>query len=409
MNIFELIRVAWNMLKLHKLRAFLTMLGVIIGVMSVTMIVMVSNGFKTFLTGEFERLGSDTIFVMWQGSFESRADQSSEIEGLTLEDQQMILDRCPSVDIASSFVMQGSQKATYLENSLPNAEIHGVDEYAAVLNKLEIRDGRHIDETDVLNRSNVCVVGIEIAEKLFNSDPAIGKLITVPGATLEIVGVMEEFEMMGQSNKRDLWIPITTVQDKITGSDMVTMITMRPSQGYKVNETMDEVWEVLMEKSNNKKVYRIDSRESILGVFNAILGGAGAVLAGIAALSLLVGGIGIMNIMLVSVTERTREIGLRKAVGARRGAVLFQFLIEAGLLSMIGGLIGMSIAYGFGQLVTLITKQLKFMGDSGMPMVFPITAALVSCLFSALIGIVFGMYPAMRASALSPIEALRTE
>ncbi|MEZ5163130.1 MAG: FtsX-like permease family protein [Fimbriimonadaceae bacterium] len=158
-----------------------------------------------------------------------------------------------------------------------------------------------------------------------------------------------------------------------------------------------------------QKVYRIDSRESILGVFNAILGGAGAVLAGIAALSLLVGGIGIMNIMLVSVTERTREIGLRKAVGARRGAVLFQFLVEAALLSMIGGLIGMSIAYGFGQLVTLITKQLKFMGDSGMPMVFPITAAIYSCLFSALIGIVFGMYPAMRASALSPIEALRTE
>ncbi|RYG30442.1 FtsX-like permease family protein, partial [bacterium] len=155
--------------------------------------------------------------------------------------------------------------------------------------------------------------------------------------------------------------------------------------------------------------YRVDSSESVVKVFGAILGGAGAVLAGIAALSLLVGGIGIMNIMLVSVTERTREIGLRKALGAKRGAVLTQFLVEAGTLSLVGGLIGMTLAYVLGVAVTFGTAAAKFPHEGGLTTPFPVTAAVLATIFSAGIGILFGLYPALSASRLDPIVALRRE
>jgi putative ABC transport system permease protein len=172
---------------------------------------------------------------------------------------------------------------------------------------------------------------------------------------------------------------------------------------------MDDVWQALMLKSNNRAVYRVDSRESIINVLGQVVNAIGKVLAAIAALSLLVGGIGIMNIMLVSVTERTREIGLRKAVGARRMVILSQFLVESAMLSLVGGLIGMGVAYGFGTLITVVTKATGFPNSDGLLTPFPVTAAVMASAFSALIGVVFGLYPAARAAQLSPIEALRTE
>lgn len=410
MNVFESARVALEMLRMHKLRAFLTMLGVIIGVMSVTLIIMIASGFRHYLTYQFEKLGSDTIFMFYTGDFNGRrADRVANIEGLKLDDVQMLKDRVQSIDIASAAIQVPGQQVSYLDRRVKDPDVTATDQYFPDLNRVGVTEGRHITEQDLKSRANVCVVGQEIKTKLFTDGEAIGKLITFNGITLEIIGVMEEIEMMGQSNGKDVLVPLTTAQDKWIGGENISFITTRPKPGFEVEDTMNDIWQALMLKSGNKPIYRLDSRQTIVGVFGAIVGVAGAILSGVAALSLLVGGIGIMNIMLVSVTERTKEVGLRKAVGAQQNAILSQFLVEAALLSMVGGMIGMGIAWVIGKGMQLLTVQAKFPSAGGLQMSFPIEAGLMAMAFSAFIGVVFGLYPAIRASSLSPIEALRTD
>ncbi len=409
MIFWEALRVAFDMLRLHKLRAFLTMLGVIIGVMAVTLISMVSNGFTHYITYEFKQLGSDTIIIMYDGGFGDRHQMRADIQSMEMSDVGYLMSRCQTLDKASATLMLGNQLVSYKDNEVRDAEVHGVDENMSDLNKVGIAQGRHIDSNDLAFRANVCEIGQEIKEKLFRGKDPIGEFVNFKGITLQVVGVMEKVEIMGQSNGKDVYVPITTAQDKWVGGDSITFVTTRPKPGISVESAMEDAWRALMVKSGNKRIYRIDSRESIMNVFGNILGVAGSVLAGIAALSLLVGGIGIMNIMLVSVTERTREIGLRKSVGAKRASIMWQFLIEAAILSVIGGFIGMGIAFAFGQGVTALTAMTKFPSAGGLQMIFPLQSALIATGFSAIIGIVFGFYPAARASMLSPIEALRTE
>ena len=215
-------------------------------------------------------------------------------------------------------------------------------------------------------------------------------------------------DFFGESNGRDVLVPVTTAQDKWLGTKNLMMIMTRPKAGVTVQYAMDDVWEAMMLRSGNRKIYRVDSNQTIMQVFGAVFGVAGAVLAAIAALSLLVGGIGIMNIMLVSVTERTKEIGLRKAVGARSSSILMQFVVEAATLSLVGGLIGMGIAWMMGNGVSILTTWLD-KPKGGLPTPFPLPAAIASAVFSALIGVVFGLYPALAAAKLDPIVALRRE
>jgi putative ABC transport system permease protein len=404
--LFQSTSIAFDMLRLHKLRAFLTMLGVIIGVMSVTLIVMVSNGFQSFLTSEFSKVGSDIIMVLFDPG---RRRLKTTVEGLTIDDVKYLRDQVPSIDLASPIMQLPAQDITAGDKKVDKPKFYATDEVYLELYRVVMAQGRPLKPEDIRNRANVACIGPEIAERLFPEGKPLGKLIQCKGITLEVVGVFEKLDIMGSTNAKDIVIPLTTAQDKWIGGKTVMFISVRPKPGVKVADTVESIWQAMMRKSGNKPMYRVESMESMLGVMTGILGGAGVVLAGIAALSLFVGGIGIMNIMLVSVTERTREIGLRKAVGATRNVVLIQFLVEAAALSMVGGLIGMGAAWILGQGVTVLSASFNVPSKAGLQMSFPMNAAIVSTLFSAGIGVIFGLYPAFSAAKLNPIEALRKE
>jgi putative ABC transport system permease protein len=401
--------IAVEMLRLHKLRAFLTMLGVIIGVMSVTMIVMISNGFQHYIETEFKRLGSDTIFVFFDPGRRRPGELLGAVEGLTMDDVTYLEARVPELDIAAPIMQIPQQPVVRGSAQVDNPRIFASNEYFGALNRLRVLQGRSLTERDVRLRANVAIIGEEIRDRLFPNEDPIGKFVAFKGIALEVIGVYERIDFLGETTGRDVLLPITTAQDKWIGGNTIMMITLRPKPGFTVDETADAVWQSLMLRSKNRPIYRVDSRESILGVFTGIMNFAGVVLAAIAALSLLVGGIGIMNIMLVSVTERTREIGLRKAVGAKRPAILLQFLVEAATLSLIGGLIGMFTAWMIGNVVTLVTLAMKWPSAGGLATPFPLSSALLAAGFSAMIGVVFGLFPALSASRLDPIEALRHE
>lgn len=398
--------IAFAMLRLHKLRAFLTMLGVIIGVMSVTLIVMISSGFRLYINEEFSKFGADTLFLMYDPGGRMRGQSLGGIEGLTLDDVQYVLDRCETIGVASAAHQMEGQVARAGAREARSVSVMAGDESFQELNRYEVISGRPLTEADHKGRANVCIISEDLRDRLFPNQDPIGERITLARISFEVVGVMKNMEFLGQSMGRAMIVPLTTALDKWIGGDNIMMITMRPKPGYTVDQAMDDVWRVMMNKTDNRPVYRVDSRQSFLELFQAVVGAAGILLAAIAALSLLVGGIGIMNIMLVSVTERTREIGLRMAVGAQRPAILIQFLVEAGVLSLVGGVIGMlsAMALGYGGALLL-----KVAADLTIPVAFPWMAGIGALVFSAAVGMVFGLFPAWSAARLDPIVALRSE
>jgi len=411
MIILQSFLIALEMLQRNKLRAALTMLGVIIGVMSVTMIVMISTGFKAFISGQFASLGSDTIFVFFDPFTRMRRGQTlGATEGLTLDDIDFILARTDKIELASGMKEAGSQTVRSGDQELKGVAVRAVGRGHAEIERIELKEGRWFNDEDQRTMANVCVISEDVKARLFPSQSALGKLVQLPGITLEVVGVSAKPKAsFGPDNPKTLVLPLSTAQKKWIGGKNLDLILMRAKPGAPVAEAVEEVWQILMAKSNNKPIYRVDSNESILKVFQQVIGVAGAILAAIAALSLLVGGIGIMNIMLVSVTERTREIGLRKAVGATKVALLTQFLVEAGTLSLVGGLIGMFIAWSLGNIVNLATVFYQWPNEDGLATPFPLLSAILAAAFSALIGMVFGLYPALNAAKLDPIVALRHE
>jgi putative ABC transport system permease protein len=408
-NLFYSFQIAFRMLKLHKLRAFLTMLGVIIGVMSVTLITIVSNGFTAYIDQQFQRVGANTLFVTFDTSRLEPGETSGGLTGLTSDDLDFIMERSRSIAVGSGYLPVGARAGRAGEREWDKIDVQAVDSAFFEINRIEVNEGRRFTEDDDRRMANVALITQPLADQLFPGVNPLGRTISLDGITLEVIGITERNQAFGQRESEQLFLPISTAQKKWLGGDRLGIILLKPRDGVTPNAAMDEVWRMLMARSGNKAVYRLDSNESILAIFTGIVGVAGIVLAGIAALSLLVGGIGIMNIMLVSVTERTKEIGLRKSVGATKKAILSQFLVEAATLSMTGGLIGMAIAYGFGLLFSLFTVLRAWPNEGGLTTPFPLVEALFATAFSALIGMIFGFYPAVRAAQLSPIDALRHE
>ena len=408
-NFTQSIVIALEMLRQHKMRAFLTMLGVIIGVMSVTMIVMISGGFQAWMDSQFKAAGAKTIYLSFDAGRRGRGDTTGGKDRLTTDDIEFLKKRLTTIDLTCGVMQIQGQNVKFADQEFKSPRLFASDENFLRLNGFELKSGRSISKTDVDKAANVCMIGEDIESTLFGNASPIGKLVMLNGIAVEVVGTIKKASFLGDSTSRMLLVPLSTAQEKWVGGKRVDIVFLQPKPTVSADRAMDDVWQAMMLRSGNRPIYRIDSNESIAKVFNTMIGVTGLVLAGIAALSLLVGGIGIMNIMLVSVTERTKEIGLRKAIGARRSAILWQFLIEAACLSLVGGLIGMFIAWTLGNFVTLLTIQIAWPNEQGLALPFPVTAGLASAAFSAFIGVIFGLYPAISASKLDPIIALRHE
>lgn len=389
MRFSKLIKIALSSVWNNKMRSFLTMLGIIIGISSVIILVGIGEGTKKNITEQIEKLGTNLITVNIMGKRNSNITDK-EIE--ELKSKPGIKEIAPSLS-SNVNIKSGSQSTTTtLEASTPN--------YASI-RKLTLSAGRFITQRDIDNRYNVLIIGPETAENLFKTTNVVGKKMYVNGIEFSIVGLLKsEGTSANGSNDDRIILPISTAKRLLKTSNITTFYIEAESKD-KVEEAMAYTTLFLNKKfNNNTQSYRVMNQTSLLETANSTTESMTAMLSGIAAISLIVGGIGIMNIMLVSVIERTREIGIRKAIGAKRRVILLQFLIEASTISSLGGIAGVLIGY-LGSYIGL--KYFK------TTIVISGNVVIAAFAFSVIVGIVFGIYPANKASKLNPIDALRFE
>jgi putative ABC transport system permease protein len=405
MNVTESFLTALDSLLANKLRSILTMLGVIIGVAAVIALMSIGNGVSESITGEIQSIGTNLIGVA------TDYDNSGGYQSLSLADVEALADpfNVPAVSAVSATV-QGVQEVVYGGNTARISVAGVTPNYFAVNNVEELFSGGLLTQQDYDTSARVVVLGYDVAEDLFEEAYPVGNSVRINGVGYEVVGVMAESGSSFSNTDDSVFIPLTTAQARLftdrtrTGEKAVTGITAQAASEELTEEAIDQITETLRDLHGinyaNEDDFTIISQSDLLETFDVITGTLTAFLGAIAGISLVVGGIGIMNIMLVSVTERTREIGIRKAVGALRRDILVQFLMESILLSLIGGLLGVAL----GWLMSVVAGQLIDLET----VVDGSTVALATG-FAAAVGLVFGIYPAWRAAGLRPIEALRYE
>jgi putative ABC transport system permease protein len=405
MNLSESFLTALDSLLANKLRAVLTMLGVIIGVAAVIALMSIGNGVSASITGEIQSIGTNLIGVA------TDFDNSGGYASLSLADVEALSDPFNAPDVSAvSATVQGPLEVVYGGNT-SRVTVTGVTpNYFAVNNIEDIMGGDFLTQQDYDTQARVVVLGYTVAEDLFEEMYPVGNDVRINGVSYEVIGVMEESGSSFSQTDTAVFIPLTTAQSRLftertrTGEKAITGITAQAASEEVTDAAVDQITETLRDLHGityaNEDDFTIISQSDLLETFDVITGTLTAFLGAIAGISLVVGGIGIMNIMLVSVTERTREIGIRKAVGALKRDILVQFLMESILLSVIGGLLGIllgwMIATVAGQLIDLET-------------VVDVGTVFLATGFAATVGLVFGIYPAWRAAGLRPIEALRYE
>ena len=392
----------------NKLRSGLTMLGIIIGVASVIAMVSIGEGAKQAITKRIESMGSNLLTIRPISPEEDgKGEITGKSPGLTYEDGLAILKRCPSVrDVACEVTLRGQAK--YLDRDW-EPSITGTTPYYQEARNFHVEEGRFISQKDVQEWKKVCVLGKTVVQELFKEESPMGKTIKIKNTRFTCIGVMEEKGQRGWRDEDDvIFIPSTTAQKRFTGNNKVTGLLVQTKSSDVAESAVSEVEAVLTKRHKNVIDFEVRSQQEFLEAVQETTQTFKLMLGGIAAVSLLVGGIGIMNIMLVSVTERTREIGLRKAIGAKRIDILGQFLIESVVISMAGGIIGILLGIGLGVGVGELMNRIM-PGRAEWASIVSLDSIILAFFFAAGIGIFFGMYPANKASKLDPVEALRYE
>ena len=413
MTIFENIRLAFVGLAVNKLRAFLTMLGIIIGVAAVITLVSVGRGVEGAVVGEFEGLGNNLLFVFPQDVSSDGQANRNRIIGLTMDDYEALRDPLRAPDILRVVPSYDRPAIVVAGREEARSTISGTTPGFMALRDFYPVAGNFFDEQDVASGARVAVIGQTAYENLFpDGENPIGQTIRVNNVNLRVIGLMEEKGGSGFNDQDDvILIPITTSQRRLfparrpDGKVAVDSLNVQAISEERTDAAIAQIGFVLRETHNisfrAEDDFQVLSQDELVGAFSQITGVLTVFLAFIASISLVVGGIGIMNIMLVSVTERTREIGLRKALGARPNAILTQFLIEAIVLSVVGGLIGLII----GMSGAFIIGNLS----DGLTPVLAWDSVALAIGVSTIVGLFFGIFPARRASRLNPIDALRYE
>jgi len=408
MNLWASVVEALESLSHNKLRSGLTILGIVIGVAAVIAMVSVGRGAQSTITDSIQGIGTNLLFVFRGGSEDVRNPKP-----LTLEDAAAIADpfQAPSVSGVAP-VLQGSARVVY-GSEATNTQITGVTPDYAVVRNYNVSEGEFINESHMLGQASVAVIGTEVANNLFGRKEGVtGETIRIEGQPFRVIGLLESKGGSAFSNQDDIVIiPLATAQERLlrrNPSNRVDLILVQAITAGEVNQASGEVADILRSRHRTEvglDDFTILSQQDFLATASTITNVLTIFLGGVAAISLLVGGIGIMNIMLVSVTERTREIGLRKALGAHKSDILIQFLTESSVLSMIGGIIGIIL----GWLIAFAVGKVAAANNAAINPSISVDIVLLATVFSTAVGLFFGLYPANRAANLQPVEALRYE
>ncbi len=408
----QIFKTAFRGLQANKSRSALTILGIVIGITAIMMVMSLGEGAQNLILGQIQSMGSKVIEIRPGREPKGFSDILQMFSDSLKEKDLTALKRKENVPHAKSVepLVFGGATAVF-ENEAYNISIYGVGEGFTRIYNIEVDEGRSVDEDDVKNRSDVVVIGSKVKEELFGLSDAIGQKIKIKNRNFRVIGTLSKKGQVSIVNFDDVaLIPWTTAQQYVFGIKHFQHILVEAESEDFVDETAEDI-KITLRNSHNitdpeKDDFSIGTQASAMEQVGTIMNILTLFLAAVAAISLIVGGVGIMNIMLVSVTERTREIGLRKALGATEKNILFQFLLEAVALTAIGGIIGIILGTLFSFLTSLALTKFA---NLNWPFNFPVQAALLGLAVSAFVGLVFGLYPARQASRKSPIEALRYE